>query len=153
MSAVEREGEISQRQYKGAIKSRQPTIRVDLAHRFQFHLILSRSPLLFFARCPSSSSSPLPFPPLYPRQYRGMCSLGQFYSLVLRIGNSDAKVLKFQLYEEPRRSPSGNRPLSEFDCEEIWEKSAAKVAILRNFAFRLFAKRIYILFKKRKPLK
>lgn len=70
MSGVrERRGKrkrVLQKQYKGAIKSRQPTIRLDLAHHLQFHLILSRSLLLF-----------LPFPFLFPA--RRMCNLGQFY--------------------------------------------------------------------------
>jgi len=51
---------------------------------------------------------------------------------VLRIGNSDAKVLKFQLYERLWRNPSGNRPPSEFDCEEIWKKKDAVLATLHR---------------------
>jgi len=145
MSVVREEGKsektnrVSQRQYKSAIKSRRPTIRTDLAHRLQFHLILSRSPLLFFARCPSFSLLPS------LRHRRRMCSLGQFClpcASGLRIDRQTSmwKFWNFNFTRAQRRNPSGNRPPSEFDAREF-EKKRTYSSQLRA---SVFAKRIYI---------
>lgn len=143
MSVVREGGEsekkkrVSQRQYKRAIKSRRPTIRTDLAHRLQFHLILSRSPFLFFARCPSFSLLP-------SLRHRRMCSLGQF-CLPCASGLRIDRQLQCESFEIST--------LREATAESVGKSTSIGVRCSRKFGkkaqllfttSRVFAKRIYI---------
>jgi len=123
----ERERENREGNIKGAIKSRRPTIRADLARLFGF----------LFAFSVSSPRPPLPsFLGHRKINFRSIlfavCTMSIERTLSVHRAHrrerererererGNAKVLKFQLYE--RQGPSGNRPPSESDCGEKFER-------------------------------
>lgn len=128
----EREKErVSRRQYKGAIKSRRPTIQADLAHRL--HLIFSAF---------SASLSPSSIPPasgdVQPRSILFAVCSGYGIDWQLQCESFEISTLR----EAQRWSLLGNRGLHRSSIARKFEKKKAQP--LSQQLRIVFAKQIYI---------